>query len=73
MNRTVQRKKIKKSHYKRKRERILFLLFLLETFGKLVIDELLEVGYWLEKQSSPDKTRAHLCSEFFGKSSTTEK
>ena len=28
-------------------------------FGKKVYSEMLEVGYWLGKQSDPDKTRTH--------------
>ena len=33
-------------------------------FGKLVFTEMVDVGYWLGKQSDPDKTRTHFCSGY---------
>jgi len=47
-------------------------------FKKLVFTEILDVGFWLGKQSDPDKTRTHFCSGFLpkagkGDDNTTEK
>jgi len=36
-------------------------------FGKQVFTEMLDVGYWLRKQSDPVKTRTHFCSGYLPK------
>jgi len=61
-NRTVKRK-MKESHQKRRRERILFF----RRIWKPVATEMLDVGYWLGKQSDPDKTRTHFHSGYLPK------
>jgi len=52
---------MKKNHQKRRREKFS------GEFGKLVFTEMLDVGYWLGKQSDPDKTRTHFCSGYLPK------
>ncbi len=53
--------KMKKSHQKR-RERIFS-----GEFRKLVATEMLDVGYWLGKQSDPHMTRTHFLSGYLPK------
>ena len=33
----------------------------------MVVTDMLDVGYWLGKQSDPDKTRTHFCSGYLPK------
>jgi len=48
-----------------KKKRIFFVFT--GDFGKKVFIEMLEVGYWLGKQSDPDKTRTHFHSGYLPK------
>jgi len=53
--RKTKKKKKKKRILKRKRKIFVFT----GDFGKQVFTEMLDVGYWLGKQSDPDKSRTH--------------
>jgi len=48
---------------KKKRKKFVFTV----DFGKKVFTEMLDVGYWLGKQSDPDKTRTHFRSGYLPK------